>query len=141
MTHLSLPAACIPTPPLQLNPYPCKWTITSWFPIDIAMHPDLACDPSDCISGLPVPTDVTLLFCPLSLPLLYTPNPFLTESCLSQVQCSVLLVIPEFWTISLFDHLLFPMFLTDVDCCGHLMGRLRLMFDLGQPLLTIGMMY
>ena len=84
--------------------------ITSQFPIDIVMLPDLAHDSSDYMSGPTVPTDVTLPSCPPSLPLLYFPNPFPTESRLSQVQCSVLLVVPEFQTLSPFDHLPFPTF-------------------------------
>ena len=64
MTHLSLPIACIPPPPLRLNPYPREWTITSWFPINIAMLPNLTHNSSDYMSGPTVPTDVTLPFCP-----------------------------------------------------------------------------
>ena len=67
-------------------------------------------DSPDCTSGPTAPTDVTLLSCPLSLPLLYFPDPFPTESRLSRVQCSVSLVVPEFQTVSLFDHLPFPTF-------------------------------
>ena len=84
--------------------------ITSWFPIDIAMLPDLARDSSDYISGLTVPTDVTLPFCPPSLLLLYSPDLFLMEFHLSRVQCSVSLVVPKFRTLSPFDHLPFPTF-------------------------------
>ena len=105
LTHLSLPTAHIPLPPSQLDPYAREWMVTSRFPIDIAMLPDLARDSSDCTSGPTVPTDVTLLFCPPSLPRLYSPDPFLTESRLSRVQCSVSLVVPEFQTISPFDCL------------------------------------
>ena len=74
------------------------------------MPPDLARDSPDCTSGPTVPTDVTLPSCPTSLPLLYSPDPFPTESRLSRVQCSVSLVVPEFQTVSLFDHLPFPTF-------------------------------
>ena len=84
--------------------------ITSRFPIDIAMPLDLASDSSGCTSGPTTQTDVTLLSCPSSLPLLYFLDPFLTESRLSRVQCSVSLVVPEFQTISPFDHLPFPTF-------------------------------
>ena len=84
--------------------------ITSRFPINIATLPDLASDSSDCTSGPTALTDVTLPFHPPSLPLLYSPDPFPTESRLSQVQCSVSLVVPEFWTLSPFDHLPFPTF-------------------------------
>ena len=107
-THLSLLTACIPAPSSQCDPYSRERTITSWFLIDIVMLPNLACASSDYISGPTVPTDVILPFCPPSLPLLYFPNPFPTESRLSQVQCSVSLVIPEFRTISPFNHLPFP---------------------------------
>ena len=109
-THPSLSTARIPTPPSQLFPYLRKHTITSRFPIDIAMPPDLARDSPDCTSGLTVPTDVTLPSCPTSPPLLYSPDLFPTESRLSRVQCSVSLVVPEFRTVSLFDHLPFPTF-------------------------------
>ena len=74
------------------------------------MLPDLARASSGCTSGPTAPTDVTLPFCPPSLLLLYSPNPFSTESRLSQVQCSVSLVVPKFWTLSPFDHLHFPTF-------------------------------
>ena len=110
MTYLSLPIAHIPTTPSQHDPYPRERTITSQFPIDIATLPDLATDSSGCTSGPTAPTDVTLPFYPPSLPLLYFPNPFPTESRLSRVQCSVSLVVPEFRTVSLFDHLPFPTF-------------------------------
>ena len=105
-THLSLLAARIPAPPSRLDPYPRERKITSRFPIDIATPLDLASDFPDCTSGLTVPTDVTLPSCPTSLPLLYSPNPFPTESRLSRVQCSVSLVFPSsglfpFSTISL----------------------------------------
>ena len=109
-THLSLPAARIPMPPSQLDPYPRKWMITSQFLIIIAMLPDLASDSSACISGLTVPTDVTLPSCPMSLLNPYSPDPFPTESQLFRVQCSVSLVVPEFQTVSLFDYLPFPTF-------------------------------
>ena len=109
-THLSLPTTRIPLPPLQHDPYSREWTITSQFPIDIATLPDLATDSSDCASGLTAPTDVTLPFCPPSLPLLYSPDLFPTESRLSQVQCSVSLVVPAFRTVSLFNQLPFPTF-------------------------------
>ena len=95
-THLSLPTARIPPPPLRLDPYAREWTITSRFPIDIAMLPDLTCNSSDYISSLTVLTDITLPFCPPSLPLLYFPDLFPMESHLSRVQCSVSLVVPEF---------------------------------------------
>ena len=65
---------------------------------------------SACISGLTVPTDFILPSCPMTLLLLYFPDPFPTESRLSQVQCSVLLVVPEFRTLFLFDYLPFPTF-------------------------------
>ena len=82
-THLSLLAARIPAPPSRLDPYPRERTITSRFPIDIATPLNLASDSSGCTSGPTTPTDVTLLSCPSSLPLLYFPDPFPTESCLS----------------------------------------------------------
>ena len=105
-THPSLSTARIPTPPSRLDPYPRKRPITSRFPIDIATPLDLASDSSDCTSGPTAPTDVTLPSCPTSLPLLYSPDPFPTESHLSRVQCSVSLVFPSsglfpFSTISL----------------------------------------
>ena len=84
--------------------------ITSRFPINIVMPPDLARNSPDCTSGPTVPTDVTLPSCPTSLPPLYSPNPFPTESRLSRVQCSVSLVVPEFRTVSLFNQLPFPTF-------------------------------
>ena len=109
-THPSLSTACIPAPSSRLDPYPREWMITSRFPIDIATPLDLASDSSGCTSGPTTPTDVTLLSCPSSLPLLCSPDLFPTESRLSQVQCSVSLVVPEFRTISPFDHLPFPTF-------------------------------
>ena len=109
-THPSLSTAHIPTPPSRLDPYPRKRPITSRFPIDIATLPDLATDSSDCTTGPTAPTDVTLRSCPSSLPLLYSPDSLLTESRLSRVQCSVLLVVPEFRTVSLFNYLPFPTF-------------------------------
>ena len=110
LTHLSLLAARIPTPPSRLDPYPRERPIASRVPIDIATLPDLATDSPDCTSGPTVPTDVTLLSCPSSLSLLYFPDSFSTESRLSRVQCSVSLVVPEFRTVSLFDYLPFPTF-------------------------------
>ena len=107
---LSLPIARIPPPPSRLDPYPRERPITSRFPIDITTLPDLATDSSDCTSGPTTPTDVTLLSCPTVLPLLCSPDPFPTESRLSRVRCSVSLVVPEFRTVSLFDHLPFPTF-------------------------------
>ena len=109
-THPSLSTARIPTPPSRLDPYPRERPITSRFPIDIATPLDLTSDSSGCTSGPTTPTDVTLLSCPSSLPLLYFPDPFPTESRLSRVQCSISLVVPEFRTASLFDHLPFPTF-------------------------------
>ena len=109
-THPSLSLARIPTPPSRLDPYLCKRTTTSRFPIDIATQPDLATNSSGCTPGPTAPTDVTLPFCPSSLLLLYFPDPFPTESHLSRVQCSVSLVVPEFRTVSLFNHLPFPTF-------------------------------
>ena len=109
-THRSLSTARIPTPPSRPDPYPRERPITSRFPIDIATLPDLASNSPDCTSGLTAPTDVTLISCPSSLPLLCSPDPFPTESRPSRVQCSVSLVVPEFRTVSLFNHLPFPTF-------------------------------
>ena len=67
--------------------------------IEIAMPPNLACDSSDYISGPTVLTDITLPSCPTSLLHPYSPDPFPTESHPPQVQCSVLLVVPDFWTV------------------------------------------
>ena len=60
------------------------------------------------ISGPTVPTDIILPSCPTTLLLLSSPDPFPMESHLSQVQCSVSLVVPKFQTISLFQPSSFP---------------------------------